>query len=305
MPLSILITLIFIGTASVIFVLLFTLIPRKSVLDERLEGLASTPAEEYSIIEKPLTPFQKFMGRLGANIPLSPKDYGKYMRMIIAAGIKRERLPVFMGTKILLAVSLPAAYLVFYGLPIEKSSLNRVLFPAIFAILGFLLPSFWLRRMVKKRQEQIFHDLPDVLDLLTVCVEAGLSIDAAMIKVCEDPHFANSPLVAEMKIALQETRAGKQRMEALRDMGERAMEEDLKALAAMLIQTEKLGTSLAQSLKVFSDSLRTLRRQRAEEAAAKVAIKLLFPLAFFIFPALLLVILGPAVIRIMRLFTQF
>jgi tight adherence protein C len=127
-------------------------------------------------------------------------------------------------------------------------------------------------------------------------------MDAAMIKVNEDEQFRKSQLAKEMKIAIRETQAGKPRLDALRDMGERTMVSDLKDFAAMLIQTERLGTSLAQSLRVFSDSLRTIRRQRAEEAAAKTAIKLLFPLAFFIFPALLLVILGPAAIRIMKLF---
>lgn len=210
-----------------------------------------------------------------------------------------------MGAKILAAILLPAAYLILYGFPVEKDSTMRLLFTVLFAIVGFLLPSFWLSRKVKKRQTQIFHDLPDVLDLMTVTVEAGLSLDASMVKVCEDAFFQQSPLIREIKIALQETRAGKPRMESLRDMGERTMVDDLRSFAAMLIQTENLGTSLAQALRVHSDSLRTLRRQKAEEAAAKIPIKLMFPLVFFIFPALLFVILGPAVFRIMKLFGQF
>jgi tight adherence protein C len=157
---------------------------------------------------------------------------------------------------------------------------------------------------MQKRQLRIFHDLPDLLDLMTVCVEAGLSMDASMIKVCEDQQFRKGPLAREINIAVQETRAGKPRLEALRDMGERTMVDDLKSFAAMLIQTEKLGTSLAQSLRVFSDSLRTIRRQRAEEAAAKTAVKLVFPLVFFIFPAILVVILGPGMLRISRFFTE-
>ncbi len=139
---------------------------------------------------------------------------------------------------------------------------------------------------------------------MTICVEAGMSMDAAMIKVCEDQQFKKSPLATEIRIATNETRAGKPRLEALRDMGERTMVEDLKSFAAMLVQTEKLGTSLAQSLRIFSDSLRTIRRQKAEEAAAKTAVKLIFPLVFFIFPAILIVILGPGVIRISRFFSE-
>jgi tight adherence protein C len=190
----------------------------------------------------------------------------------------------------------------FYGIPVEKDMTMKVLTVVGLIIVGFLIPTFWLRRKVQKRQLSIFHDLPDLLDLMTVCVEAGLSMDAAMIKVYEDEQFQRSPLSRELRIATQETRAGKPRLEALRDMGERTMVEDLKAFAAMLIQTEKLGTSLAQALRVYSDSLRTIRRQIAEEAAAKTTIKLLFPLIIFIFPALLFVILGPSVIRVMRLF---
>ena len=174
----------------------------------------------------------------------------------------------------------------------------KLLSAVALAIVGFILPSFWLSRRVKQRQLQIFHDLPEVLDLMTVCVEAGLSMDAAMIKVCEDPNLKKSPLIDEMKIVLQEVRAGKPRLEALRDLGERTMVEDLKAFAAMLIQTERLGTSLSQSLRVFSDTLRTIRMQKAQEEAAKTTVKLVFPLVFFILPALFVVMLLPALIKL-------
>ncbi|HWR58734.1 MAG TPA: type II secretion system F family protein [Thermodesulfovibrionales bacterium] len=304
MPLYVVTALVFVGTAAVLFLLIYALMPRKTALEERLEGLAKG-AEELTILEKPPTGMQKFLGRLGAGIPIRVQDYGKYTRRLIAAGIRKERLPVYMGVRVLLAILLALGYLAVYGVPLEKDYLTKVIFTAIFAIAGFLLPSYWLSRKVKNRQTQIFHDLPDVLDLMTVCVQAGLSIDSAMIKICEDRHFQKSPLIDEMKVALQETRAGKQRSEALRDMGERSMVDDLRALSGMLIQTERLGTSLAQALLVHADSLRTKRRQMAEEAAAKVAIKLLFPLVFFIFPALLVVILGPAVLRIIKTLGEF
>ncbi len=303
MPLFAIVTLVFLGIASVLFFLFYLLVPKKTVLEERIESL--TPyKEELTILERPPTAWQKFLGRLGKKIPLRPQDYGKYMKMLVAAGIKKDRITVFMGFKMLLTLILPAAYLIFYGIPVEKNYATKILFTAALAILGFLIPTFWLRNRLNKRQIRIFHDLPDMLDLMTVCVEAGLSMDAAMIKVCEDEQFKKSPLANEIKIATQETRAGKPRLDALRDMGERAMVDDLKSFSAMLIQTERLGTSLAQSLRIFSDSLRTIRRQKAEEAAAKTAVKLIFPLVFFIFPALLVVILGPAVLRIMKFFTE-
>jgi len=303
MPLNVLIILLFVGIASVLFIVMYILFPKKTELEERVKGLAKT--EEWAFQEKAPSAWQIFLGWLGANIPLRVQDYGKYRRMIIAAGMKGDRLPIFMGSKLFFTILFPAAYLVFYGIPVEKDFTTKIVLTLILAILGYLLPTFWLQRKVKKRQLQIFHDLPDVLDLLTVCVEAGLSFDGGMVRVSENANFKTSPLGIEMTTALQETRAGKPRAESLRDMGERSMVDDLKAFAAMLIQTEKLGTSLAQALRVHSDSLRTIRRQRAEEAAAKIAIKMLFPLVFFIFPALLFVILGPAVIRIVKMFGEF
>jgi tight adherence protein C len=304
MPLTVLIILVFVGIASMLFFLMYMIIPKKTDVEERLDSLATT-TEELSVFEKPPTGMQKILARLGAKVPLRLQDYGKYMRVLVAAGIKKERLPVFMGSKIVLAVILPVLYNLLYGIPIEKDPTVQIIFTAILAILGFLLPTYWLRYKLKQRKTRIFHDLPDVLDLMMVCVESGISMDASMIKVCEDPLFEESPLITEMKITLQETRAGKPRVEALRDLGERPMESDLKSFAAMLVQTERLGTSLVQSMRVHSDSLRTIRRQRAEETAAKIAIKLLFPLAFFIFPALLVVILGPAYLRIMKMFGEF
>ena len=301
MPLYAISALVFIGAASILFFVIYIFLPKKPLLKERLEGLTSN-AKAPVYLETPPSAWQKFLGRLGKNIPLRPQDYGKYTSMLVAGGIKKERLPVFMGAKMLLTILLPGAYLMFYGIPVEKDMTMKVLTAVVLIIAGFLIPTFWLRKKVQKRQLSIFHDLPDLLDLMTVCVEAGLSMDAAIIKVYEDEQFQRSPLSRELRIAIQETRAGKPKLEALRDMGERTMVEDLKAFAAMLIQTEKLGTSLAQALRVYSDSLRTIRRQIAEEAAAKTTIKLLFPLIIFIFPALLLVILGPSVIRVMKLF---
>jgi tight adherence protein C len=305
MQLYIVVTLVFLGIVSLLFFLVYLIVPRKTVLEERLDNLTPRMEEDISLIESPPRAFQKLLASLGANIPLRVQDYGKYMRLLVAAGMRRNKVPVFMGAKIVLALLIPAVYLIFYGIPFEKDHTTRILLVMVFAIIGFLLPSLWLSRKVKKRQTQIFHDLPDVLDLMTVCVEAGLSMDAAMVRVCQDSLFRKSPLIKEMDVALQETRAGKQRADALRDMGERTMEDDLKSFVAMLIQTERLGTSLAQSLRVHSDSLRIVRRQRAEEAAAKIPIKLMFPLVFFIFPALLFIILGPGVIRVIKTFSNF
>src|SRR4030043_498192 len=166
MPLFAIVTLVFLGIASLLVSLFYLVVPKKTVLEERIESL--TPyKEEFTILERPLTAWQKFLGRLGKKIPLRPQDYGKYMKLLVAAGL---------------------------------------------AILGFLIPTFWLRNRLNKRQIRIFHDLPDMLDLMTVCVEAGLSMDAAMIKVCEDEQFKKSPLAKEVKQGTQGTRAGNPRL---------------------------------------------------------------------------------------------
>lgn len=197
----------------------------------------------------------------------------------------------------------PAVFIVVYAIPKGAlAQMQSMLYIVVCAIVGYLIPSFVVSRRAEKRKLLMFQTLPDILDLLTVCVEAGLSIDAAMIRASENPQFKGNPLADEVKVAAMETRAGKPRAEALRDMAERTSLEDMKAFVMMLVQTEKFGTSLSQALRIHSDTLRTKRRQHAEEAAAKTAIKMLFPLVFFIFPALLVVILGPAMFKIRLLF---
>ncbi len=166
---------------------------------------------------------------------------------------------------------------------------------------GVLLPRIHLRARIRRRQEDIQDALPDALDLLVVCVEAGLGLNSAFIKIAEEFRLSSPFLSEEFDIVNREMVAGKPRIDALRALATRTGVEDVKALVAMLIQTERLGTSLSQSLRVHSDSLRTKRRQRAEEAAAKTTIKLVFPLVFCLFPALFIVILGPGAIQIFRI----
>jgi tight adherence protein C len=301
MPIIAVTLMVFVGTALVLFLLMYILMPGKTILKERIEGMAHEVEPAY--LERPPSGFEKFLANLGGRVPLNPRDYGKYMKSLVAAGYRGEMIPVFLGTKLLLMAALPAAY-VFYGIQVGQELTMIMIAAAAIAIVGFLMPSYWLSRMVKRRQLRIFHDLPDVLDLLTVCVEAGLSMDAAIVRIAGDRQFSSSPLARELKLATQEVRAGKPREDALRDLGERTMLDDLKSFVAMLIQTERLGTSLADSLRVHSDSLRTVRRQKAEEAAAKTSIKLLFPLVFLIMPALFVVMLMPAILRLIKVFSE-
>jgi len=163
--------------------------------------------------------------------------------------------------------------------------------------LGYLLPSMALGRLAKKRQHRIRLGLPDALDLLVVSVEAGLGLDQAMQRVGTELDFAHPELSEELRLINLELRAGKARVDALRNLAERTGVDDIISLVAMLVQTDKFGTSVAQSLRVHSDTVRTKRRQRAEEAAAKTGVKMVFPLVFCIFPAIWIVTIGPAVIK--------
>jgi tight adherence protein C len=171
-------------------------------------------------------------------------------------------------------------------------------------LLGYLLPDIWLTWRIRARQHRLRLALPDGLDLLVICVEAGLGLDQALARVSQELRFAHPELSEELQIVNLEMRVGKTRLEALRELSQRTGLDDIKALVAMLIQTDRFGTSVAQALRVHSDELRMKRRQRAEELAAKTTVKMVPVLVFFIFPALMVVILGPAVIAIMRQFLQ-
>jgi tight adherence protein C len=168
---------------------------------------------------------------------------------------------------------------------------------------GMFLPSFLLSRQIAKRQTRIVRALPDALDLMVVCVEAGLGLNAALHRVGREMEMVESALSKELAITNREIRAGKPRDEALRNLGDRTGVDDVKSLVAMLVQTDRFGTSITESLRVFADSIRIRRRQRAEELVAKAAIKLIFPLLLFIFPALLIVLMGPALIRMYEVFS--
>jgi tight adherence protein C len=168
------------------------------------------------------------------------------------------------------------------------------------ALMGLFLPDIWLRIRIAKRRERIFKGFPDALDLLVVCVEAGMGIDSAINRVAEEMKISNKTLSDELKLLNLEIRAGKTRRDALKDLAMRTDLQEVESLATLLIQTEKFGTNVAQTLRVYSDMFRTKRYQRAEEIAAKMPIKLVIPLAFFIFPSLFVVLLGPAAINIVK-----
>ncbi|TMQ51495.1 MAG: type II secretion system F family protein [Candidatus Eisenbacteria bacterium] len=216
------------------------------------------------------------------------------------AGIRAPRAElVFLGTKVFLAFTSGLAWVtISYALARPMGSI--LLQGGIAVVVGFYFPTFWLYRKGEARKAQIQAALADTLDLLVVCVEAGLALNAAIERVGREVELSSPALSDELLLANQEIQTGLARSEALRRLARRTGVEDIYALTAMLIQAEKLGASIAQSLRAHAESMRTKRRQRAEQAARKAGIKLAFPLVFMIFPALLIVILGPAAIQLMQ-----
>lgn len=218
------------------------------------------------------------------------------------AGIRSSVAPsAFFGIKTLLTVGLPMvgfALFTAFGSPLKGN--NFLLTMLGLAAIGYYGPNLVLSHMVKVRQRDIFESFPDALDLMTVCVEAGLGTEAAMMRVAEDLQLKCPALAEEMRIVNLELRAGADRERALRNLATRTGVEEVDGFVTMISQAERFGTSIASSLRVHSEMLRTRRRQRAEEAAAKIALKLLFPLIFCIFPSLMVVLMGPAMIQIYR-----
>lgn len=215
-------------------------------------------------------------------------------------------IPVYFAAKTLLAISFPL--MLFIATSGVVSEDNPRLLPISLlaaAIAGFYLPDLILRRRIARRKEEIFEAFPDALDLITVCVEAGLALDAALLKVVEELRVSGTALCDELELLVLELRAGLSREKALRNLALRTAVEDVDMLASMLIQADRFGTSIAESLRVQADTLRTRRRQRAEERAAKIAVKLLFPLIFFIFPSLMVVLLGSPALQFYRSLMPF
>ena len=234
--------------------------------------------------------------------PKSSEDLSHLRKMFLKAGYRNENSPiVFFGVKVFLTALLPFLFfLVKLSFLRTLPSLTAMLIAIFSAVIGFYAPNLWLRLKVDTRKERILLGLPDALDLMVVCAEAGVGLDSAIHRVGEEMKLTNKPLSEEFKLMNLELRAGKQRRDALKNLALRTDLDDVKSLVTLLVQTERFGTSIAQALRVHSDSMRTKRFQRAEEVAVKLPVKLLFPLIFFIFPSLFVAVLGPAALRVYR-----
>jgi tight adherence protein C len=279
------------GTALVAAVAL-VMMPKASVIDRRLEELMSGRDDAAEEKKPRLQNFVGFLKRVGEKAPRSAKELGSLRLRLVQAGYRREEaLTAFFGIRVLFALTLFALF--------STSIIARpnIMLALGGLALGYLLPAMVLARLAKRRAHRIRLSLADALDLLVVSVEAGLGLDQALQRVATELAFAYPDLSDELRLINLELRAGKPRAEALRNLADRTGVDDLSSLVTMLIQTDKFGTSVAQSLRVYSETLRTKRRQRAEEAAAKTGVKMVFPLVFCIFPVIWIVTIGPAAIR--------
>ena len=274
----------------------YALTTRSAGLNERLRDVVGgAPQADAAIPDATSEQMAAFFKRIGERVPRNPKEMGKLQLRLVQAGYRgSEALTVFLGIRVGFA-------LLCFSICMTPVLLRpNLMFALSAAGMGYVIPGMILARKAKKRQHRIRLSLADALDLLVVSVEAGLGLDQALARVGSELEFAYPDLSSELRLVSLELLAGTGRSDALRNLASRTGVDDLSALVAMLVQTDKFGTSVANSLRVFSDTLRTKRRQRAEEAAAKTGVKMVFPLVLCIFPAIWIVTIGPAVIRFIK-----
>jgi len=250
---------------------------------------------EHQLLADGLTADQK---RLVSFVPKSPKDMGRLQRRLATAGFYGFK-PILIYTLSQLFGAAAGFVLLFFVFGLRTGWL----FGIAGAIVGYLIPDYIVARRIRFRKKQIQNGLPDALDLLIVSLEAGLAIDQALLKSAEELEIAYPALSHELHLVNIETRAGKPRLEALKNFAKRTKVDDVRALVAMLVQTDRFGTSVAQALRTHAEESRVKRRQRAEERAAKLSVNLIFPLVFLLMPAFFVIALGPGVIKMIEVFS--
>jgi len=279
--------------------------PQRQKVAERLQDIRTGTGDQAlgdtgpSLTEKPLSTGWRMVSMMGWVLPTLVQSENLAWDLAQAGYRRPGASGLFVGAKVWLGLLFGIAMFVLTvrpGVPQDQ----MIVFTIGAAALGFYLPNIWLSRVGAKRREEITLMLPDALDLMVVCVEAGQGLNAALVTVGNEMRTHAPNLSTEMRLISHEIRAGLSRSQALRNFASRTGVDEARALVAVLIQSDKLGTSIAQALRVHAQSMRTRRRQRAEENARKTAIKLLFPLVFCIFPSLFVVILAPAMIQILR-----
>ena len=239
-----------------------------------------------------------WLQNFGERVASGRKDLFETRQKLVRAGYRsQDAVPIYYSMRVL---SLVVGAIVIVSMVPSLQGSNLIIWVVAGGAVFWMLPAGFLRRKIRLRQKEMQIALPDALDMLVICVEAGLGLNQALVRISEEVETMSPVLSEELQIVNLEMRAGTPREDALRNLGERTDLPDLRSLATMLIQTDRFGTSIAQALRVHSDTLRTKRRQRAEEAAAKTTIKMVPPLVFFIFPAIFVVVLGPAMLHLMN-----
>lgn len=308
------------GGVILVFVLVAALVDRSSAAKTRdrwgsgvrAAQTASTQSVPRARARRPAAPTEslavKLVRPLSRLWPLGAGSQRQVRELLVHAGIReKSAVEIFTGAKLALALALPAgvaAFLMWRTARTDAGFNTRTMFMycAGALIMGMMIPQMWLRSKAKKRIQKVRFSLPDVLDLLIVCVESGLGLDAALVRIGKEMADVAPEFCEELVLLNLEISTGKPRDECLRNLGLRSGSDEVEALAARVNQSAKYGTNLGESLRIHSESLRQKRRHEAEERAAKTTVKLLFPLIFFVFPAIFVVILGPAVVKVVEIF---
>src|SRR5262245_5847682 len=273
---------------------------RNSPERRRIRAIAQPAgAGQITADDRLVTTPDPVLARLSRLLPKSPKEMSQLQRTLTRAGYPQGRAVVIYS---IAEIVLPL--FLFFG-TVTILGFSAGLLPAlVLGVVGYVAPSFWVGHKVSERQKQIRNGLPDALDLLTVCVEAGSGLDQAIAKASEELRVSHPYLADEFATITTEIRAGVARIEAMRNFSRRTGVEEVRSLVSMLTQTDRFGTSIGEALRVHADTSRTKRRQNAEERANKIGVKLVFPLALCLFPALYVVCFGPVVVQIYRVFFE-
>jgi tight adherence protein C len=267
---------------------------------DRVGGVAESAVENETVSVKPRDIVVRVFEQIGEQIPLSPADQTITKRDLVMAGFRSEgAIQIFYGVKVAFCI-----VMFFFCLMLHRHITDNPILRIVFLIagtgLGYFAPGIYLEKLVQKRQASLRMSLPDALDMMVVSVEAGLGLDQALQYVSREMEEAHQELSDELGLVGLEMRAGKRRAEALRNLADRTGEEELRKLVAILIQTDRFGTSMGESLRTHSDFMRLRRKQEAEERAAKVGVKLVFPIFLFILPSMLIVAVGPAALGLVN-----
>lgn len=298
-PLDLTVVLLFISLATAAGALLWLLTEPQTArrrLSEVVSGTGpAAPRPQTSVIADGAAPGA---ARAHTLLGKSPKEMRRLQRMLVSAGYDSDWAPVlFAAVQIALPIAVGLAGVTLFGRSTEVLVLSGLV-----ALLAYYVPTLWLGRAIEARRTEIRNGLPDAIDLLIVCIESGSGVDQALNRVGEELAITYPVLSKELLQISAETRAGTPRMQAFKNFADRTRVDDVRSLVTMLVQTDRFGTSLGQALRTHADVSRTKRRQRAEERAAKLSIKLLFPLVFCLFPAFYVIVVGPAIVQIYRQF---